>query len=91
MGCGRSKRSSVSSPTGIIREEIVIETLLGDQETLTFDLEKPLSALYAATRDLFKGRYPAFRLFCEGRELGSLPANTITNRRRLTLVPWPNP
>lgn len=90
MGCGESKRKTVSSPTSVIREEITVETLIGDRETLKFDPQKPVSALYEATKSLFQGRYTAFRLFLAGEELTSALHLSPEKQKRLTLVPWPS-
>lgn len=90
MGCGESKRRTVSSPSSVIREEFTIETLVGEQETFKIDPQKPISALYDATKSLFEGRYSAFRLFSEGKELTSALLISHEKKRHLTLVPWPN-
>ena len=90
MGCGGSKRRSVSSPTNVVRQEITVETLIGEQETLKIDAKKPVSALYEATKSLFQGRYSTFRLFLGGEELTSALHASSEKQKRLTLVPWPS-
>lgn len=90
MGCGESKRRTVSSPSSVIREEFTIETLVGEKGTLKIDPQKPISAFYESTKSLFEGRYTAFRLFSEGKELTSAQLLSHEKIRHLTLVPWPN-